>query len=427
MLARLSSALALPLLGAFLITLSACMPIQAPAAGIELPAMAGAELAGDSEGRLLVEGSDGNLYTMDSDGTDVVALTTDASPTLQYLQPSWSPNADQIAWTAVAAEGETARSSLVIASVRDNARQRLPVPFPPFYISWNPDGSRLAYLSAWSASGRPSMALRLVDLGDQSVVTLGEGQPFYFSWAPDGDALLTHVGNERLEIQGIDGSQQALTRTGASFPTPQWFPSGDSLLYAVSGNNIQRLIVAEADGREIAEITDFDGSISFTLSPDETQIAYAVTPVSAGTSAFGPLYVVDVETGATRQLSEMPVIGFFWSPDSEKLAFLAVERDAEDFRFRWHVWDGSTARRYAAVLPTRTFLERYLAFFDQYAQSMTIWSPDSSAFAYAAIGLVEAGESNGSAAQPVGIWVQELAADSPRYVGPGAFAAWSPK
>jgi TolB protein len=62
-------------------------------------------------------------------------------------------------------------------------------------------------------------------------------------------------------------------------------------------------------------------------------------------------------------------------------------------------------------------VDQYLPFFEQYAQSMSPWSPDSRAFAYA--GFNEQGEA--------GIWVQEARSDrAPVLVSDGEFVSWSP-
>jgi TolB protein len=127
--------------------------------------------------------------------------------------------------------------------------------------------------------------------------------------------------------------------------------------------------------------------------------------------------VVDVATSATRQLTARPVLAFFWSPDGQKLAYLELDDAADALRLRWHVWDGTHSRAYATFVPTRTFLQAYLVFFDQYARSMTLWSPDSQAFAYPAVT-----ETLGNH-----IYVQQLEADAPVEVGTGLFVAWSPR
>jgi TolB protein len=373
--------------------------------------------------RLLVQGAGGDLYTVAPDGTDRMALTGDGGARRQYLQPTWSPDGEQIAWTEVDTVGDSSTSAVVVSSFDGASQRRSATPFAPFYYFWSPDGARLAYLSNWQSLSQPSIALRLVDLSDTGVdaaapiVTLAEGQPLYFSWAPDSTRLLTHIANERIEIQPVEGAAEPLQLSGAGFPAPQWSADGEYHVYALSDAAGQRLVLADVRGGAQQDITDFDDQISFTLSPDGSALAYAVTPAAAGTAAFGPLYVVEMATGRTRELSDTPVLAFFWSPDSRKLAYLALDTERTSFGLRWHVWDGTSTRAYASIVPTRTFLQSYLAFFDQYAQSMRIWSPDSSAFVYAAVA-----PETGSA-----IWVQALDASAPAMVGSGVFAAWSPR
>jgi len=53
----------------------------------------------DSPGnRVLVAGADGNLFLVAPDGSERFALTTDASNSRRYLQPTWAPDGQRIAW-----------------------------------------------------------------------------------------------------------------------------------------------------------------------------------------------------------------------------------------------------------------------------------------------------------------------------------------
>jgi TolB protein len=82
------------------------------------------------------------------------------------------------------------------------------------------------------------------------------------------------------------------------------------------------------------------------------------------------------------------------------------------------VWDGRTSTPFAGFLPSRAYLDHYLPFFDQYAQSHRVWSADSSAFVFA--GTLTDGRS--------GVWVQKVVEGSePAFIGPGVFAAWAPR
>jgi TolB protein len=374
--------------------------------------------------RLLIQGIDGNLYTTRPDGSDPLALTRDASRSRQYLQPTWSPSAEHIAYAEVDSSAGTTQSALVVGSFTGLTRQRYLTPFAPFYFHWSPDATRLAYLSNWRGLQEPTVALRLLDLSEEqsdstdAIRTLAEGNPLYFTWSPDGERILAHIGNERLEFRTLDGEGEPLALTAAVFPAPQWSSDGSQLLYALGDAVGQRLILADTQGLNPTELTNYSESIAFSLNAGGDQIAYVVTPRGMSTAAFGPLYVVNAAGNRTVELSARPVLAFFWSPDGEKLAYLEIDDSSETVQLRWVVWDGQRKQTFSSVSPTRTFLQSYLAFFDQYARSMTIWSPDSSAFAYAA---------NAPGGNGPHIYVQELAADAPTEIGRGVFVSWSPR
>jgi TolB protein len=121
---------------------------------------------------------------------------------------------------------------------------------------------------------------------------------------------------------------------------------------------------------------------------------------------FGELKLLEAETGLLETLSEKLVICFFWSPDGKYIAYLtpSLERDEGDvsslgadvfvssqvqpqkiqrgsFLLELRVIDVTTKedRRLATFTPTFLFLDQFLPFFDQYALSHRVWSPDSTA------------------------------------------------
>ncbi|MEZ4664333.1 MAG: hypothetical protein R2911_42925 [Caldilineaceae bacterium] len=369
--------------------------------------------------RILIQDANSNLFTVQPDGSQRIALTRDAARTRQYSQPTWSPDGQRIAWAEVHAQGGELVSSIQVGYANGAAPENLALPFAPFYIYWSPDSQKLVYLSNWTDNNLPSMALRMVNLTADGLdaETLGQGQPYYFSWAPDGQQLLTHVGDERISIRSIDGVEETLSEASSGFPAPQWSPNGESLIYARDEAGLRQLVVANQAGETQKVITDYNGIISFSLNPLGNLMAYTVAEQSGTSAAFGPLYVVDVQSGRTQQLSQARVFGFFWSPDGEKLAYMAVERSQGRTMLRWHVWQESGQQKYALFVPSGVFLERYLAFFDQYAQSMTIWAPDSRAFTYAGV----------DSDLQSGVWVQQLDEGKPARISNGVIALWSPR
>jgi TolB protein len=363
-----------------------------------------------------VQGTDGNIYLASPDGAQRFALTSDAAASRIYAQPSWSADGTRIAWSKIDRRGSALVTSRFDGSQRSEAR----VPFAPFYIAWSPRGDQLAYLSNWTVVDESSIALRLVDVdaaADQAR-TLANGQPLYFSWAPDGERLLTHIGNERVEVQSVTGVQTPVVLSGGAFQAPQWTLDGAALVYALADATQQVLVVTDLAGAAQEEITDFDGRITFGVSPDGTRVAYVPSDRASQVNTLGPLYVVDRATQATRLITEDPVVAFVWSPDAQKLAYLTLAPLRNRVGMRWNVWDGSQRRTFSTFAPTQTFLNNYLPFFDQYAQSHRVWSPDSTALVFA--GSLTDGRS--------GIWVQDVATDqAPRLVGSGLFANWSPR
>ncbi len=371
----------------------------------------------DSRNRILVQGADGNLYIVSKDGKERFALTTDASLRRAYSQPTWSPDAMSVAWSALGRSG----SELVISRFDGTDRVAREVPFLPFYIAWSPTGDQLAYLSNWQVVDEPSMALRLVNpaAGEDAVKTIAAGAPFYFAWAPDASRLLAHIENERVEVYELGGAVQSLAISGGDFSAPQWSSSGEQLIYAVADESTQRLLLTDAAGQPLETLTDFAGRVTFALSGDGQQVAYVATEPNVAAGTLGALYVVDTETRRTREITNLPTLAFYWSPDSQKLAYLTLDRVGNRLGMRWSVWDGQRSRQYARFLPSNELQRNYLPFFDQYAQSHRIWSPASDAFVFA--GTLANGES--------GVWVQMLSEENmpPANIGPGVSATWSPQ
>ncbi len=386
---------------------------------------------GQYPGRIVILDEAGNVVTVRPDGSDEVALTAEAGSQLQFSQPTWSPDGSRVAWTQVDGRDGSARASIVTTRFDGSERAEAETPFPVFYMLWDPASARIAYLH----SGVPVLEMGILDVaaGATRAATVDTGQPYYFSWAPDGAALLTHVGPfdaadpdagaSRLDVIDLDGAGTPVGPVPGAFQAPVWTPAG-RMVYATVAGDEQRLVEAGADGSDVNALVSFDGFIWFVASPDGAEIAFQVRAAGAPpavTAAFQPapppapreaLATVDVATGQVTTLSVDAAVAFFYSPTGT-LASLHADGDRW---FRWRVWGDApfTGPRFR---PTLTLLRDYLPFFDQYAQSMSPWSPDGAA-------LVFVGQLEG---QGPGVWVlPAVAGAAPVEIGQGRFASWSP-
>jgi TolB protein len=409
------------LLGLVLLVVTGCIqPIRAPVDAGTVPPAA-VDRTATSSNRLLVLGDDGNIFTIAPDGSARFDLTSDADRRRFYSQPIWSPTGEQVAWAEVNSRPGEAGGALITAGADGSELTRVEVPFPPFYLQWSPDSRHVAYLSNWVEAGARTIALRLVDLAEAQPVatTLGLGQPFYFSWSPDSAQLLTHVNRREIGILALDGSVQALAERSANFATPQWSRDGEQLLFSAFDAETPQLVVADRAGTVQQVVTFFQAQVStaFSLSPQGDLVAYTETDAPVGANSFGPLFVYHLPSEEFEQLTDEPVIAFFWSPDGTALLYMTAEFADNQPWLRLFVWGGSEKRDLGRFIPSNAFFNQYLPFADQYAYSLHFWSPDSQAIVYA--GRAENGDA--------GIWVRELEKDAPVFVTEGVIATWSPR
>src|SRR5262245_49122136 len=154
------------------------------------PAIA-SDLAGLT-GRLAVLNAEGNLVTVNPDGSGEVVLDEIQTGQSQVRQPTWSPDGSRVAWVHVEVTEEETLDTVLATSAESGGRAtETPTGVVvPFYLSWDPTSSRVAYLG-----GRDmDIEVGIVEGRQGRATPLDTGQPYYLSWGPEGDEMLVHVG-----------------------------------------------------------------------------------------------------------------------------------------------------------------------------------------------------------------------------------------
>jgi hypothetical protein len=106
-------------------------------------------------------------------------------------------------------------------------------------------------------------------------------------------------------------------------------------------------------------------------------------------------------------------VGLFWSPDGEKLLVLQLGTEGTG-ELTTVLWAGGDSTELSNMAPHPLFAQEVLQFFDQYGQSLQLWSPDSAAFALP-----------GAIDGDTGVWVHALGGGDPVNVHDGSWVSWS--
>jgi len=361
--------------------------------------------------RLLVLKDDGSIVTIGPDGSAPIPLVPSRGIDVETRQPVWSPDGRSVAWAELELTDQGASSRVVTSAPDGSGRTEFPVETGTFFLEWDPTSSRIAYLGNFQDAIGMGVAGRSSN-GDPVATTLGVGQPFYLSWSPEGQQLLIHVGSESLGTLDLEGNPLVpIGDAPGIFQAPVWLADG-RMVYAATAKDRQTLVIR--DGDRAKELVAFEGSIEFVASPDGRRIAYRVDDGGG----LGGIDVVDVRSARSRAVTEAPTSAFHWSPDGRRLLLMTMEEGDDPTTHRWQVWDGKVVTRIGPTCqPSPTFWRDYVPFYGQFSQSMTLWSPDGSSFAFA--GLI---------GDRAGIWVQDLDAEEPSFVlDGGSVVAWSPE
>ena len=355
--------------------------------------------------RIVIVNAEGQVETLSPTGQDRRVLTSEGRSVF-FQFPAWSPDGRRLAviGTRLNGGGIYVLPDVVGADNMPENQVYFSADETPIYLYWSPDNTKLAFLAN---QPRDQMGLKVIDSdGGSASRLLATGAPFYWDWSDDSRQLLVHSGEDQsgaLDLIGVQGETQAgnLATPGA-FQAPGIATGGRYWAFAEESEGLSALTVVDT---QTGERRSFEPSDSMALSwnPMGEQLAFT-NGTAEGHPFWGPLRVLDVAAGQTRLLTRQMVLAFFWSPDGRSIAYITLNGTIEDdginafakthARANWtrrtqqtqgfltlSVVDVASGQglRVLDFEPTVVFLTQFLPFFDQYALSHSLWSPDSSA------------------------------------------------
>ncbi len=374
----------------------------------------------EANGRIVYLGTDFKVYTTDPLGEESLPITQRIG---SYSWPGWSKDSGRLVYSSFSQE--TALYSAEASGVDplklyENSQGTGSVAGPraPHYALWSPNGLYVAFL----AVDESGLSLYVVPgSGQQEARQVATGAPMYMSWSSDSRSLLVHQGTGLFRVD-MDAQSRLLDLEAESlaYRAPAWSPDGISTAFVVTEAGEHVLYVGRFDGSRRRAVAVIQGIGAFQWSPQGDRLAVGQS-MNEGDPLLQDLRVVDVETGESLTLVEGMVMAFFWSPDGSRLAYVTTNSEAT--AFQWRVVDAVTGedRRVADFFPSSDQVI-WLTYFDQYAHSHQVWSPDSRYLVFAGT-LAEGNAADGQTSQ---VYVLDVGgAEPPLALATGLLASWS--
>ncbi len=388
----------------FAVLLASCLPQN-----VQVPQSPLLSVLERKSGLIVYLGIDGNMYVSDQGGGNLVQVTKDAhipqsqtDPYLIYQFPTWAHDGSHLAFVGLKGQGtqNPNASKVVIANMDDESANEVynSDNEQPVYLYWSPDNINLSFISS-NFSGQ-NLILQNVSSESTGRTILDTGSPYYWSWAPDGHVMIVHAGGaansspEHLAFLSVDGKENViedgLDETLAAFQSPAWSPDGSHIALTRQSNGEKQVIMTDAAGQNPKKVGTFTSKTAFAWAPDGTRLAYLDGTQALDAGTFGPLRIYDLETSKESSVDD-DIVAFFWSPSGEEIAYFKIvqinptgssgstnSNAQTQTGLQLHVLDvgSGKSRELFTYRPTQQFIN-ILPYFDQYHQSVTIWSPDN--------------------------------------------------
>lgn len=408
--------------------------------GLHVPQSPLLKLFEAKSGHIAYVGVGGNLFVSDQSGTPD-QLTNDAQTGggshVSYVAPTWSPNGNRLAFVRYLTDTSNERSTATVQVIDVRTKQDITLfttsALKPFYLDWSPSGSHLAILSD-RGGGRLQLGVAETDAAG-SYRMLDSGAPYYSTWSADGASIVAHAdftatNGGRVSLIPLSSAATGKNLRGSYgfFQTPASLQGGGVIAAVETTGGLARLAVLDpqSDVERYLNAPSKQGFL-LSLSPDRRYLAYLESNTTVG-STKSTLHVIETATGKpVRTIDSRSTVGFYWSPDSKRIAFISpaagksVGKSYAQVASLPHVTlrvlriDTGKSWSIATFPPTQWALTT-LPYTDQYQRSQTMWAPDGKHLvytAYASDGLP-------------GVFVADASGNvAPRKIASGDSASWS--
>jgi TolB protein len=259
------------------------------------------------------------IYLMNPDGTDQVQVTN-LAPTDAPVGPIISPDGRQILFTLFTAEN----ADLYVINVNGTGLHAITEDHQSFFGHWSPDAKQIAF-TAVSELGTAVIAEMQADgSGERKILTTDKWESLAPIYTPDGKQIVfvSQIGGliSAVWIMNRDGShQRRLTEPALKGAASAVSPDGKHILLINNLDsppaleNVNFVMNLNGSGlRQLAPLNRFHHDLAASYSPDGSKISFVSDRFSSDITEFtyGTFDILTMDADGTNMVDVLSGAGF---------------------------------------------------------------------------------------------------------------------
>ena len=338
---------------------------------------------------------------------------------IAYSWPTWNNSGDKLALFRLNKSRNRAITQVITTDPSGvcttellTLENRLPI-----YLFWNETDTAIGTLTQRTDSLVLSVGFP-ERLGDETRII--SGSPLFFTWV-GAQRLAVFVGNRDHQSRMVIFSplQEEMIKPLPGVPnhfcTPLWV--GERLYYVIEKGQGGVLVSVNPETMEARHLIDTDGLVALVASPNQKSIAYSISHRGSN-GPYNGIFVLDIETGESRQIDNTPCLAFLWVPTGKSMIVARYHHEKHMILLE-HLSLSGESIPLTDLHPTRD-TGFYLRFFEQLAVSHPIISPCGEYM------LIAGGTSLHPDLPSSTIWRVPLSGEEPVAVDSGVLAVMAP-
>lgn len=221
-----------------------------------------------------------NIYTIKTDGTDIVKITSD---TRRNYSPHMSKNGQNIVFVSSRHQHEDIYTMKFNGTDVKRLTEKLNLSNDN--PKWSPDGKKIAFVSFSGNPKSPKADIYLINADGTGLTTLtNTGDNFAPDWSPDGKKMLivsSRTGHEEIYTLNLANNEfKQITQLKAEIGAPRWSPDGTKIVFMINKDHkSSHICIMSADGTKLQEMTTKEWPYNYvpSWSPDGKNIIYVAS------------------------------------------------------------------------------------------------------------------------------------------------------